>query len=278
MANFLLTFHGGSMPETKEAQDAVMAAWTGWFGTLGDALVDGGNPISQVEGDLARRLRDGRHLGAERLLDHQGRQPRRRRRAGQGLPGAGRRRGRRRLGDVPGHVGGRAGRVPEGSRPAGARGRPVATTGHVPRRDRLVDDASLPDRPLAAGQLPLSTAPPGRGREPLAASVASRHEVLGPPRRCPRHRHRRLVNRFATSTLARIEETVEERTRNGPGSLTSPARPASPRRRCRSPSTVRIAWRRRRPTGSGSWPSPWGIGRTRSPGCSPSDGPIPSAS
>ena len=49
MANFLLTFHGGSMPETKEAQDQVMAAWTGWFGTLGDALVDGGNPISQAK-------------------------------------------------------------------------------------------------------------------------------------------------------------------------------------------------------------------------------------
>ena len=47
MANFLLTFHGGSMPETKEAQDQVMAAWTDWFGSLGDALVDGGNPISQ---------------------------------------------------------------------------------------------------------------------------------------------------------------------------------------------------------------------------------------
>jgi hypothetical protein len=47
MANFLLTFHGGSMPETKEEQDQVMTAWTNWFGTLGDALVDGGNPISQ---------------------------------------------------------------------------------------------------------------------------------------------------------------------------------------------------------------------------------------
>jgi hypothetical protein len=47
MANFLLSFHGGSMPETKEEQDQVMTAWTNWFGTLGDALVDGGNPISQ---------------------------------------------------------------------------------------------------------------------------------------------------------------------------------------------------------------------------------------
>jgi len=48
MANFLLTFHGGGMPETKEEQDRVMQAWTGWFGELGDALVDGGNPISQA--------------------------------------------------------------------------------------------------------------------------------------------------------------------------------------------------------------------------------------
>jgi hypothetical protein len=46
MANFLLTFHGGSMPESKEEGEKVMAAWTAWFGTLGDALVDGGNPIS----------------------------------------------------------------------------------------------------------------------------------------------------------------------------------------------------------------------------------------
>lgn len=49
MANYLLTFHGGSMAETKEAQDQVMAAWTDWFGKLGDALVDGGNPISKAK-------------------------------------------------------------------------------------------------------------------------------------------------------------------------------------------------------------------------------------
>jgi hypothetical protein len=49
MANFLLTFHGGGMPETKEEQDRVMAAWNGWFAALGDSLVDGGNPISQAK-------------------------------------------------------------------------------------------------------------------------------------------------------------------------------------------------------------------------------------
>jgi len=47
MANFLLTYHGGGMPEGEEAQAQVMHAWNEWFGALGDAVVDGGNPISK---------------------------------------------------------------------------------------------------------------------------------------------------------------------------------------------------------------------------------------
>lgn len=47
MANFLLTYYGGGMPETKEEQAQVMQAWTAWFGELGGALVDGGNPTSK---------------------------------------------------------------------------------------------------------------------------------------------------------------------------------------------------------------------------------------
>jgi hypothetical protein len=47
MANYLLTFYGGGMPENKEEQAQVMQAWTGWFGTIGEALVDGGNPTSR---------------------------------------------------------------------------------------------------------------------------------------------------------------------------------------------------------------------------------------
>ena len=49
MANYLLVFHGGSMPESQEEGAKVMKAWTDWFGTLGDKLVDGGNPVSQVK-------------------------------------------------------------------------------------------------------------------------------------------------------------------------------------------------------------------------------------
>ena len=49
MANFVLVYHGGSMPETEEAGKQVMQAWTDWFGQLGSALVDGGNPASRTK-------------------------------------------------------------------------------------------------------------------------------------------------------------------------------------------------------------------------------------
>ena len=46
MSNFVLLFTGGGMPETEEEQAAVMAAWGAWYGGLGDAVVDPGNPFS----------------------------------------------------------------------------------------------------------------------------------------------------------------------------------------------------------------------------------------
>ncbi len=46
MANFVLLYSGGSMPESEAEQAAVMQAWTAWFGRLGSALVDGGNPFT----------------------------------------------------------------------------------------------------------------------------------------------------------------------------------------------------------------------------------------
>ena len=47
MPKYVLADHGGSMPETKEERGKVMAAWGAWMGGLGDALVDGGNPVGQ---------------------------------------------------------------------------------------------------------------------------------------------------------------------------------------------------------------------------------------
>ena len=47
MANFLLVYKGVSPPPASDEEgQKVMAAWMGWFGAMGDAVVDGGNPIS----------------------------------------------------------------------------------------------------------------------------------------------------------------------------------------------------------------------------------------
>lgn len=49
MATYVLTYHGGDgMPETEAEQAEVMAAWGAWFEELGEAVVDGGNPVSQT--------------------------------------------------------------------------------------------------------------------------------------------------------------------------------------------------------------------------------------
>lgn len=45
MATYLFAYKGGSMAETDEEREAVMAAWGKWFGELGAAVVDGGNPF-----------------------------------------------------------------------------------------------------------------------------------------------------------------------------------------------------------------------------------------
>ena len=49
MANYVLVYHGGAMPESPEEGAMVMKAWTDWFTTLGDAVVDGGNPASATK-------------------------------------------------------------------------------------------------------------------------------------------------------------------------------------------------------------------------------------
>ena len=40
MANYVLVYHGGAMPEGEVAQAEVMKAWTDWFTKLGSAVVD----------------------------------------------------------------------------------------------------------------------------------------------------------------------------------------------------------------------------------------------
>ena len=45
MANYVMVYKGGGMPETDAQREAVLAAWGAWYGKLGQAVVDGGNPF-----------------------------------------------------------------------------------------------------------------------------------------------------------------------------------------------------------------------------------------
>lgn len=49
MADFVLVYSGGSMPESEAEQAQVMKAWTDWFGTIGKDLKDGGNPFGHAK-------------------------------------------------------------------------------------------------------------------------------------------------------------------------------------------------------------------------------------
>ena len=45
MPNFLVTYHGGGMPEGAEARQQAMADFGAWVGRTGDALTDPGAPL-----------------------------------------------------------------------------------------------------------------------------------------------------------------------------------------------------------------------------------------
>jgi len=46
MAKFLYAYTGGGIAQTPEDREKAMAAWGAWFGALGDAVVDMGNPFA----------------------------------------------------------------------------------------------------------------------------------------------------------------------------------------------------------------------------------------
>ena len=48
MANFLLLYTGCAAP-TPADRDKIMAEWGGWFGVLGDKIVDAGNPFGHAK-------------------------------------------------------------------------------------------------------------------------------------------------------------------------------------------------------------------------------------
>jgi hypothetical protein len=58
MGKFVFIYHGGKSGATPKEQDDIMAAWGQWFGSLGDALVDGGNPFGAPKAVTAEGISD----------------------------------------------------------------------------------------------------------------------------------------------------------------------------------------------------------------------------
>jgi hypothetical protein len=46
MGKYLFAYRGGMTADTDEQRQAAMQAWGGWFGELGPAVVDPGNPFA----------------------------------------------------------------------------------------------------------------------------------------------------------------------------------------------------------------------------------------
>ncbi|HEX3909635.1 MAG TPA: hypothetical protein VHW67_02890 [Solirubrobacteraceae bacterium] len=47
MSKYVFAYRGGVMAPTEEEREASMAAWGAWFGKLGPAIVDPGNPFGE---------------------------------------------------------------------------------------------------------------------------------------------------------------------------------------------------------------------------------------
>jgi hypothetical protein len=63
MARFLVTYHGGGMPEGDEARQQAMAAFAQWVSKTGKALVDPGAPLGPSKTVTQGSVKDGPAAG-----------------------------------------------------------------------------------------------------------------------------------------------------------------------------------------------------------------------
>lgn len=49
MADYVLLYTGGSVPESEEEQARVMQAWTDFYQAIGEGIKDGGNPFGPAK-------------------------------------------------------------------------------------------------------------------------------------------------------------------------------------------------------------------------------------
>lgn len=59
MPKFIFAYHGGKAPESPEEGQKVMQQWMEWFGSMGDAVVDGGNPLGMSKTVTSAGAADG---------------------------------------------------------------------------------------------------------------------------------------------------------------------------------------------------------------------------
>jgi hypothetical protein len=59
MPSFLVTYHGGGMPEGEQARQQAMADFGAWVGKVGDALTDPGAPLGPAMTVSAEGVRPG---------------------------------------------------------------------------------------------------------------------------------------------------------------------------------------------------------------------------
>lgn len=47
MAKYLFVYHGGGHPASEAEGKKAMDEWGAWFGSMGAAVIDGGNPVGK---------------------------------------------------------------------------------------------------------------------------------------------------------------------------------------------------------------------------------------
>ena len=47
MAKYLFVYHGGKKPESEAEVAKILDAWGSWMGSMGAAVIDGGNPVGK---------------------------------------------------------------------------------------------------------------------------------------------------------------------------------------------------------------------------------------
>ncbi len=58
MPKLIFAYHGGAAPSSPEQGQKVMKAWMDWFGSMGDAVVDGGNPAGMSKTVTAKGVKN----------------------------------------------------------------------------------------------------------------------------------------------------------------------------------------------------------------------------